>query len=392
MRVISESGQETADRSAEKPALRLALSAEFSPPIGGMTVQAELLEDKLASQGVSVRRVRTNATVHRLGRLRYVRGLIQWARFLVDCRHIPTSDVVHVFACSGLGFFLHTTTAVVLARIFGRPVFVHYHSGDADAFAKRYPRTVDGVIRAADALVVPSGFLEAVFADRGHAVRVIPNPLDVDAYHYAPRDKVVPVVVGCRNLFRKYDLATTLRAFALFAADRDDARLLLAGDGPEYGGLAELAAALHIADKVEFLGSLPNSEMPGLFARAGMLLNTSRFDNFPGSILEAMSSGLPVVSTEAGGIPWLVRDGESGKLAPVGNAEALADHLGFLADNPAAARRMAAAARASVEPLRWEQVGAQWHGLYDELRRAIDRPRRAAARTSRSGTAPTPTR
>ena len=390
MRLNSISSHGTSNPATVEPALRLALSAEYPPPAGGMTVQAELLAEKFASEGISVCRVRTNSTVRWLGRIRYVRGLVQWARFLIDCRHILSSDVVHVFACSGLGFFLHTMTAVALARICGRPVFVHYHSGDAEAFAKRHPRSVGGVIRAADALVVPSGFLEEVFANRGHAARVIPNPLDADAYHYVRRDEVVPVVLSCRNLFRKYDLATTLRAFALFAADRNAARLLLAGDGPGRQELEQLAAALHIADKVEFLGSLPNSRMPGLFARAGMLLNTSRFDNFPGSILEAMSSGLPVVSTEVGGIPWLLRDGESGTLAPVGDAEALADHLRFLADNPAVARRIAAAARASVEPLHWEHIGPQWHGLYDELRRAVDRPRRAGARTPRAGTA-TPT-
>ena len=241
--------------------------------------------------------------------------------------------MVHVFACSGFGFLLNTMTAVGLARMCGRPVIVHYHSGDADAFARRHPRAFDAVMRSADALVVPSGFLEEIFARRGHSARVIPNPLDVDAFRYIARDVVVPVVLSCRNLFRKYDLASTLRAFA-----------------------------------------------------------PSRFDNFPGSILEAMSSGLPVVSTDVGGIPWLLRDGESGKLAARDDIQALADHLSFLADNPVAARRLAAAARASVESLRWERVAALWRGLYGELLRGAGRPRRAAGPATQAGTAPTPTR
>ncbi len=388
MRLNDDSGNEG---SVAAP-LRLALVAEFPPPAGSMTVQAELVAQKLEAEGVVVRRVRTNMPLRRLARVRYVRGLIQWAHFLAGCRQIPGADVVHIFACSGLGFFLHTLTAVGLSRICARPVIVHYHSGDADAFATRHPRAFDAVMRAADVVVVPSGFLEEVFARRGHITRVIPNPLDVDAFDYVEREVVVPVVLSCRNLFRKYDPASTLRAFALFAANRTSARLVLAGDGPERQELEQLAAALDIADKVEFVGNIPNAEMPALFARAGMLINTSRFDNFPGSILEAMSSGLPVVSTDVGGIPWLLRDGESGRLAPLGDVQALADHLCFLADHPSAARRLAAAARASVESLRWDRVATLWRGLYCELLRAADRPHRAAALAPRAGTATTPTR
>jgi glycosyltransferase involved in cell wall biosynthesis len=85
--------------------------------------------------------------------------------------------------------------------------------------------------------------------------------------------------------------------------------------------LQALAASLGIADAVCFVGRLDRDQVAALYSEADVILNPSRVDNMPNSVLEAMACGLPVVSTRAGGVPHIVRDGVSALLVDAGDAE-----------------------------------------------------------------------
>jgi glycosyltransferase involved in cell wall biosynthesis len=121
-----------------------------------------------------------------------------------------------------------------------------------------------------------------------------------------------------------YDIATALRAFAILRKRFPDSRMTIAGSGPEAGALRTLAAGLGIADAVNFCGTVDRNRMAELYRSASVVLNPSRVDNMPNSVLEAMASGAPVVSTNVGGVPFIVRDGATALLVPPGDAEAMA--------------------------------------------------------------------
>jgi glycosyltransferase involved in cell wall biosynthesis len=91
-----------------------------------------------------------------------------------------------------------------------------------------------------------------------------------------------------------------------------------------------------------------------------VFLNTNRVDNAPVSVLEAAACGLPVVSTEVGGIPYLLRNEEQALLVPEGNAEAMAGAVRRLLDQPALAARLSAAGRQVAERSAWERVRPAW--------------------------------
>ncbi len=124
-------------------------------------------------------------------------------------------------------------------------------------------------------------------------------------------------------------------------------RLLLVGDGPTRGAVEAEAARLGLTGKVEFLGE--RLDVPSLLASSHVFVLSTHYEGFPISILEAMRTGLPVVSTNVGGVREAIADGISGYLIPHGDQAQLTQRLSELAASPALRARLGAAARRSFE-------------------------------------------
>ncbi len=146
--------------------------------------------------------------------------------------------------------------------------------------------------------------------------------------------------VQASRLIEKKGLATSLRAFAKFAARFPQSHFALAGDGPLREQLQTLAGELGVADKISFPGFLEQSELRALFDRSHIFLHPSETgvdgnqEGVPNAMLEAMASGLPVFATAHGGIPEAIENGVSGILVAEGDAAALAAKLLEYANAP----------------------------------------------------------
>lgn len=350
--------------------IAVALVAGFPPPAAGMTVAAETLRRRLSEDGLTVVSVATNPQLDGalacLGRVRLVRGMIGWCRYAWALRRLVRVDLVHVFAASWLNFFLFAVPAVVLGRLLRRRVVLHYHGGGAGPFMRRCGWLVMPFLSAVDRLVVPSCFLAEVFSAWGLRVEIIANSVDV-ARVPATVHAGDQVVLSCRILSPLYDIATAIDAFARLAETSPGSRMIVAGDGPDRGALERRVAAHGLTDRVEFLGNVPHDDMAAVRERATILLNTSRVDNQPVSLIEAMAAGLAIVSTDAGGIPDLAKDGVEALLAPVGDVDALAESLQRVATDPAVRRALVAAGLERARSYRWSAVGEQWCRLHTEL-------------------------
>jgi glycosyltransferase involved in cell wall biosynthesis len=121
---------------------------------------------------------------------------------------------------------------------------------------------------------------------------------------------------------------------------------------------------------VRFAGRIDNADIAALYASADIVLNPSTADNMPISILEALASGVPVVSTDAGGIPDLVEHGRTALLVPVGDAAAMATAALRLLDDTALAQRMHDAGLNEVARYAWPRVREQWQAAYRRAARA----------------------
>jgi L-malate glycosyltransferase len=300
-----------------------------------------------------------------LQRIKYVRTVVTSLAYLVSLfRVLRRFDVVHAYSASYWSFLLAPVPAMLVARLYGKAVVLNYHSGEADDHLRRSRRTVLPLLRLAHLIVVPSRYLVDVFASHGVRAIAVHNHLDPDEAPYQLRTTFAPRFISNRNLEPLYDVATTLRAFGIIQRAHPGASLVVAGDGSARAALEALSRELGLVN-VEFRGRVAPEQMGALLQDADVYLNASKIDNMPISILESFLAGLPVVTTNAGGIPYIVRHEDNGLVVSMGDADALAAAALRVLDDPASAARLAAQARdEAMSSYVWPAVRDQWERAY----------------------------
>ena len=365
--------------------LRVGLIGPLPPPAGGMANQTRQLAELLGGGMAQVQIVQTNAPYRPawVGRIPLLRAVFRLLPYLLQVwQAAGRSDVVHVMANSGWSWHLFAAPAIWVARLRRTPVVVNYRGGEAEGFLGRNRSVVGWSLKQTARLVVPSGFLQAVFAGHGLAAEVVPNIIDLARFHPAESRPsmatAAPHVLVARNLELIYDNATALRAFALVRRQCPEARMTVAGSGPQEAELRQLCQQLGLAAAVRFSGRLDRDEMATLLRGCSVALNPSLVDNMPNSVLEALASGVPVVSTRVGGVPHIVQDGVTALLVPPRDPPAMAAALLRVLTDAPLATRLAQAGLHEVQRYTWERVAPQWAAVY---RAAVLGPACAGAST-----------
>ena len=346
---------------------RIVLIAASLEILGGQGVQARALVEALERDGYAVTFVPINPALPRglrwVRRVPGLRTVVNQHVYVPSLMRTADADVMHVFSASYWSFLIAPVPAMLVGRLLGKRVVLHYHSGEADDHLSRWGALVHPFLRLADAIVVPSEFLRGVFASHGYTARVIPNVVDLERFRYRDRQPLRPWLLSTRNLEPYYRVDLVIEAFARFKAVEPAATLTIAGYGSEEARLRRLAGSVD-ADAVRFVGKVDPAAMPRLLDDHDIFVNASTLDNQPVSILEACASGLAVVSSSAGDIPAMVRDGETGLLAPAGDAAALGDAIAAVWRDPDAARDRARRASIGVAAFSWPAVRAEWAEVY----------------------------
>lgn len=331
----------------------------------------------LEQEGVALELVRTNAPYRPAwaGRIPMFRAIFRMLPYVLSLwRAAGRCQVFHVFANSGWAWHLFAAPAIVLAHLRGTPVIVNYRGGQADEFLARRPLFATGLLRSAEALVTPSGFLKDVFAKYQVSASIIANIVDLE--RFSPRPRVppgdAPHCIVTRNLEPIYDTPTAIKAFAILRRRFPHATLTIAGTGPERSACESLVCDLGLDDAVRFVGRIDNDAMPDLYATADVAINPSTVDNMPISILEAYASGVPVVSTDVGGIPYIAFHEKTALLVPPGRAEAMAEAVARVIEDPALANRLIQGGLTEAGRYAWPQVRDNWLDLYRRVAQRHD--------------------
>lgn len=348
---------------------RIGLVGPIPPPAGGMAGQTQQLQQLLTQAGAQVVSVATNAPYRPawLGRLPVLRAAARLLPYLMALWQMAGRvQVVHLMANSGWSWHLFAAPALWVASMRGVPVVVNYRGGEAEIFLRRSARLVRFSMRRATCLVVPSGFLQEIFARHQMPAEIVPNI--VDLLRFQPVDHVLSLceahIIVTRNLEPLYDIASALRAFALLRQQIPGARMTIAGTGPDEARLRQLAQTLSIADAVVFCGRLDRDAVAQLYRRASVMLNPSLADNMPNSLLEALASGVPVVSTRVGGVPYMVEHEVSALLTPPGVPEAMAQALIRILQDTTLRERLIRHGLEKVQDYTWQKIAPLLYQAY----------------------------
>ncbi len=351
-----------------------------SPPAGGMAAQTEQLCRLLKNEALQVDLLQTNRAVggELIQSIPVVRAVIRFLSYIVaGWRALGQTDVVHLMSNSGWSWQLYSAPILWMGRLRGVPVIVNYRGGGAEQYFSKSARSVRMSLNHASAIVVPSHFLQQVFSDFGYHAAIVPNIVDTERFF--PQETSSDQTLACefhmvvvRNLETIYGIDIALRAFALVNQQHPTAKLSIAGSGPELESLKALAKTLKVEARVHFLGRLGRDSVADLYRRADVLINSSRVDNMPNSLLEAMASGVAIVSTRAGGIPFLVEDGQTASLVDIDDVDQMAKAMVELLVDSAARQRLRENALQDVKQYQWSTVKTSWLSLYQRLAKDHD--------------------
>ena len=338
--------------------------------LGGQAVQAYRLMDRLREcESLSVDYLIVDpelpAPLAWMQRVKFVRTLATSAAYVFSLlSRVWRTDTLHVFSASYWSFLLAPTPAMLVGRLFGKRVILNYHSGEADDHLTRWGWHARPLMRLADVIIVPTAYLVDVFARHGLHAIAIPNHLDADTMQYRERTALRPRYLSNRNFEKHYNVESVLRAFAEVQLSYPDAELVVAGDGSLRDSLHMLAAELRLRN-VTFTGPVSPLDMPRLYQEADVYVNASLIDNMPLSLLEAYASGLPVITSDAGGIPWIAQDDVTARVITAGDTAALARAMCESIEAPATTIARAACARDYVAAqFSWNQVRTKWQQAY----------------------------
>ncbi len=254
------------------------------------------------------------------------------------------------------------------------PVVVNYRGGEAEVFLQKSIRWIRPSLERVSRIVVPSGFLKAVFQKFDIETAIVPNIIDLNRFR---RDKCkelnqeAPHIIVCRNLEPIYDVATALKGFAVIAAELPEAVLSVAGEGPDHTALIALAMELGVDSQVTFTGRLNVEEMINLYHSADLMLNASRVDNMPNALLESMAAGVPIVTTDAGGIPHMVEQGVTAELVAIGDWNAMGEKSLAILQDQQRHTELAEACIKAVEIYQWDSVKPQWQQVYNDAGKSM---------------------
>jgi glycosyltransferase involved in cell wall biosynthesis len=353
-------------RRARRP--RIVIVGPSLDILGGQGMLAAQFLEALRADGYDVQFLAVNprfpSPLAWMRRIPGVRTIVNQLLYLPSVAMAAMrADIVHAFSASYWSFLLAPAPALVAARVCGARSVLHYHSGEAADHLANWGTRVHPWMRLADAIVVPSEYLERVFAEHGYATRMLPNAVDVARFTYRERGAGTERFLSARNLEELYGVDVIIRAFAALRQTNLRATLTIAGDGSQASALKALAATLDVPG-ITFIGSVDPAEMPRVFDRADVLVNGSRIDNQPVTIVEAFEAGLPVVSTAVGDIPAMLGHGAYGHLVDIDDVTGLALAMQRSIADRAETIAMARRARRRVVEYSWGAVREGWRDLF----------------------------
>jgi glycosyltransferase involved in cell wall biosynthesis len=337
---------------------RLLWVGNFLPARQGMRTVSEDLTRRLAQSGWMAIKVS-----YRTGRISRVLDIIFTVLY---CRQ--HYDIACVEVYSGMAFFWAEISSMLLTWL-NKPLILILHGGGLIEFSNRHGRRVANLLSRGTIVVTPSLFLQKGLTSFSSNIRYLPNGLEMDIYPFRLRKRFGHTLLWLRAFHQTYQPQIAVRVLAELTKEFPDIKLIMIGPDKEDGSLEQVqhdACRLQVNEHLSVIGMVSGSDIPGWLDCADIFLNTTLFESFGVSMMEAAACGLPIVTTNVGEIPFLWQDGCNALLVPTGDVNSMARAIGRILREDTLAASLSHQARQRAEKYDWKIILPQWFRLFRE--------------------------
>ena len=238
------------------------------------------------------------------------------------------------------------------------------HGGNLPSRLKRNPGFCKRIFNSAHVSVSPSIYLKNIFNKLGYNnVKFIPNSIDINEYKFMNRVVNVPKLFWLRSYKKIYNPLMAIHVAKRLKEKGFDMELCMVGPDGDGSFLYAKRLARDLNLDVIFNMKMKKKKWIELSNNYNIFINTSNFDNLPVSVIEAMALGFPIVSTNVGGLPFLIEDGVNGLLVEENNVEQMTLKIIEIVQSPNYANKLALNARKKAEQFDWDTIKKQWNDL-----------------------------
>ncbi|QEC69100.1 glycosyltransferase family 4 protein [Panacibacter ginsenosidivorans] len=264
--------------------------------------------------------------------------------------------------------FLWQEIVTRILKQLNKKIVLGIHGGSIPERIDKGAQRFYTAMKRADILFAPSAYFSSMFTDKGFDVEVIENPVDLANYKFCAKEKIRPRIIWMRAFTDIYNPLMAVRVAKRLAEKYNDFEMVMAGkEGPLYNATKIMAERFGLKDKILFPGYINMQQKQAYAASYDIYICTNKIDNTPVSLTEFMQFGLPIVSVNTGGIPYMIEDGVNGLLVDADDDKSMFEKINMLIQNQALAQTIIANAYRNAQQYNDTNVVKKWSKVLNEL-------------------------
>lgn len=283
--------------------------------------------------------------------------LISMCLSVIKLRNKVSYILIDTFSTSNFYYALLTSQ---IARFFKIKYIPILHGGNLPYRISKNPISSKLIFKNSFKNIAPSFYLKNEFEKHGYKTQFIPNILEIEDYNFIERLNIQPKILWVRAFKEIYNPTLAIKVLNLLKIDFPEAKLCMVGPfvDTSYTNTLEVVKNLKLENSVEFTDVLLKEDWHKKSEEFDIFINTTNFDNTPVSVMEAMALGLPVVSTNVGGLPFLIDNKIDGLLVEKENEILMTSAIQSILNNKFP--DLVFNARKKVEGFSWHNNRQKW--------------------------------
>ncbi|HQJ33018.1 MAG TPA: glycosyltransferase family 4 protein [Anaerolineaceae bacterium] len=283
--------------------------------------------------------------------------------------HRNNYQVVAVEVYSDLAFRWAELLCTFLRSI-KKSYILTLHGGKLPEFAQKNSGRFRKLLLSAKAVTTPSKYLQQELLGIHEKIIYLPNGIELSVYPSCRLDALEPNLIWLRAFHQIYNPELAIEVLNQVVGEYPDTTLTMIGPDKGDGSLSEVRQLIekyNLTKSVSIMGAIPKDQVGQYLSKGNVFLNTTNYESFGVSVMEAAACGLCIVTTNAGELPFLWENKFDALIVPMNDSKAMADAVIRILTEPGLAQKLSTNARKKAENYDWSVILPQWEALFEKV-------------------------